>query len=392
MKKNFTCLYCREDKDFSHSSLEHAIPQFMGGDFAPDIFKIKNVCKSCNNNLGLWVDASYAKSWFVTNQLAEAARLFCTKPNDRGLPLVCMGRTSIPGLDIPEDNIAEQWIGPSGETIIWVRPHDERMDSYSGGNPIETKKKPSVAYFFPVSDVSEKHELGLRSYFRALHKRKARKILCAKAIDANGGIVNPEQLGFDAPSPEELSNADAIRNAIASGPIRINFVTNKGFDQRFICKLALGVGYSLFSEEFLENGIAVEASKGVWPPQDGTKPKIRGTPTLLSGDFPFNEMLAYPGAISIAVLCAKIKWIMSVSISGKIPFFIELGPSSMFSTHVNRDEGYILLLLPYLEQCIQLTAAELIAHKSGEMRHPELEEIEKIHKLAEEFHKGLQAT
>ena len=31
----FNCLYCSSDKSASESSLEHAVPQFMGGDFAP---------------------------------------------------------------------------------------------------------------------------------------------------------------------------------------------------------------------------------------------------------------------------------------------------------------------------------------------------------------------
>ncbi|WCM85515.1 HNH endonuclease [Acidovorax sp. NCPPB 3859] len=375
----------------SDSSLEHAIPQFMGGDFAPDIFKIENVCRRCNNNLGLWVDAAYAKSWFVTNELAEAARLLCTKPSDPGLPLVCMGEAKISKLVIPEGNIAEQWIGPSGETITWIRPHDERMVSYTGGNPIATKKIPSTAYFFPVSDMAEKHEMGLRSFFRAFNKQKTRKIFCATILDLDGKKVNPEKLGFEAPNPEDMLNSSAVREAMLSGPIYINFAANTKFDQRFICKLVLGVGYSIFGKYFLENGIAKEALKGVWPDRDGTNPQLRGTPTLFTDNLPYNTLPAYPGAVSIAILCSNNSWIMSVSVNGKFPFFVELGPSSMHSEHVDRDQGYMLLLFPYLESCIQLTVAELIAHRSGEMKHPELEKIDNIQKEARAFHERLQA-
>ncbi|WP_399338428.1 hypothetical protein, partial [Streptomyces sp. NPDC051658] len=34
-KPGFVCLYCGLNKPKSEESLEHAIPQFMGGEFAP---------------------------------------------------------------------------------------------------------------------------------------------------------------------------------------------------------------------------------------------------------------------------------------------------------------------------------------------------------------------
>lgn len=392
MDSTFTCLYCGKDKPQNESSLEHAIPQFMGGEYAPQIFQLTNVCKTCNNNLGLWVDASYAKSWFITNYLAEAARLLCTKPDDPGLPLRCMGKAQIPNLDVPDEHVAEHWIGPSGETITWIRPNDERMDSYTGGNPIDTKKKPSVAYFFPVSESPEKHTLGLRSFHRALEKRKARKILCAELRDPNGATVAPKVWGFDSPTADDALNREAIRTAIHAGNIPVQVAVNTKFDQRFMCKLSLGIGYSLFGEDFLTHATASEARKGVWRPSDGTKSAIRGTSTLFAGDTPFAKVAGYPGAVAIIVMKSGPSWSMCVSIDEKLPFIIELGPGSMTSQHVNTEEGYALLLFPYRESCVELTMAALIAHRLEVMKHSALEQIDLIRGAASQFDAQLAAS
>jgi hypothetical protein len=384
MGSAFTCLYCGTEKQQSESSLEHAIPQFMGGDYAPKIFQITNVCTTCNNRLGLWVDASYAKSWFITNYLAEAARLLCTKADDPGLPLRCMGRAQIPNLVVPDEHVAEHWIGPSGETIAWIRPHDERMDSYAGGNPIDTKRKPSVAYFFPVSDDPEKHTLGLRSFHRAMQKRRARKILCAELRDPNGA-VDPKVCGFDSPTPDDATNREAIRLAINSGSISAKFAVNTKFDHRFMCKLALGIGYSFFGEVFSLDATATEARKGLWPSRDGTKSAIRGTSSLFEGETPFAKVGGYPGAVAIIVMKTNLSWSMGVSIDEKLPFIIELGPASMTSQHINPEEGYALLLFPYREYCVELTVAALIAHRQEVLSHPALQKIDAIRASAAHF-------
>ena len=385
METVFTCLYCDNEKQRIESSLEHAIPQFLGGKYAPKNFQIPNVCTSCNNKLGLWVDASYAKSWFITNNLAEAARLLCTKPDDPGLPLRCIGKAEIPDLNVPANHIAEYWIGPSGESIVWIRPHDERMDTYVGGNPIDTKKKPSVVYYFPVSASQDKWRLGLRSFCRAFEKRKVRKILCAELQDLDKTVIDPKIFGFDTSIACDTINRETIRKAINAGKIQGKIAVNMKFDQRFICKFALGIGYSLFGNDFLKHSTAFEIRKGVWPASDATKSMIRGVSTLFAGDTPFAKIVGYPSAVAIIVMKIGFTWSMCVSIDEKISFVIELGPCSMTSQYVNSDEGYVLLLFPYLEKFVEITMTALVTHKQGVMKHSTLEEIDVIRIASAQF-------
>ena len=63
-------IYCNAEIADSDLSLEHVIPLFLGGAYAPDRFKLPLACRRCNNNLGLFVDAAFEKDWTVGNNLA----------------------------------------------------------------------------------------------------------------------------------------------------------------------------------------------------------------------------------------------------------------------------------------------------------------------------------
>jgi hypothetical protein len=45
------CIICEQDKDVSQFSVEHVIPEAIGG-----VLTIDNVCKECNSHLGTEVD------------------------------------------------------------------------------------------------------------------------------------------------------------------------------------------------------------------------------------------------------------------------------------------------------------------------------------------------
>ena len=392
MQKDFNCLYCGKAKEGKESSLEHAIPQFMGGDSAPRSFHLSNVCKGCNNRLGLFVDASYGKSWFLTNTFALAARDLCIKVDDPGIPLIYIGPVDIPNLDIPDEHIAEHWIGPSGETVIWVRKHDERMHSYAGGNPISAKKEASVAYFFPVTSEESRFWLGWRSFQRAFAKRSARMILGAQLAglgdDPNANLTS---LKFSEPSEVDIRNVSAIRAAM-EGELAAKIAMDLRFSQRFMCKMALGVGYSLFGEDFLTESVALEARKGLWPNVEAGTSTIRGTDPLRTMNMPNAALLGYPSAVVVIVLRVENKWCLTVTVDEKMPFTIELGSGSLKSSQVDQEEGYALLLFPYLDKAFEMTFAEVLAHRLGAMPNPQLQEIDGRRIISATFWKSLPSV
>lgn len=179
--ESFNCLYCGEDKPSAEASLEHAIPQFMGGNSAPRQYLLRNVCEGCNNKLGLFVDASYAKSWFFTNHLVTASRRLYSGLQDQPLPLCCIGLLKAENFASPDGYVAEIWLGPSGETIIWTRKHDERVYWYSGGKVSRTEYARLV-----VDEVAGKRWLHHPS--EALLRQQAAVTLSQHAAERNREI------------------------------------------------------------------------------------------------------------------------------------------------------------------------------------------------------------
>lgn len=373
-KPSFFCLYCGHDKPKSEASLEHAIPQFMGGEFAPQQYMLRNVCKQCNNRLGLFVDASYAKSWFVTNNLSIAAHQLYTGLTDPPLPLVCMGLSKITRLVLDEGQVAEHWIGPSGETVIWLRANDERLHGYSGGNPIDKKKKSSTAYLCLTSQNPTRWQIGISSFLQMFRHNKIRKILCTKVIGQSGEDLLP---GFDVRTRDDETNVGAVMAAVQSGrSLACQTSVHRSFDQRFLAKMALGVGYSLFGEPYLDTHMAKEARKTCWP-KDGEPGQTRGSKTLGAPEAPLlSELIGYPGAVMLAVMNTGGSYALSVTINQAIPFVVELAPSTLHSHFIDRFEGYALVLFPSLGKAIEVTLAALIAHSSGVQKHPELEALD----------------
>lgn len=383
----FDCLYCGEAKDWAQSSLEHAIPQFLGGARAPARFHLKNVCQTCNNRLGLFVDASYAKAWFTTNALASAAQGLYLSSDDPGLPLIYIGHVRINGLVVPDGHVAEHWIGPSGETIVWVRQHDERMDAYAGGNPIDAKRVPSVIYMAPTTG-GERLAMALRSLKR-MGGKKVRTILCVKVLDENQQEVSPAMMGFDVPDTAEAAAADAIRAQALTQKLHSRAVMNLTFDHRFICKLALGVGYALFGAPFLAQPSTADLRQGVWPKFGAQKPPVRGVPTLTAQARIIAQQTAYAGAVVLFVMRAGNDWALTLTVDPQLTFTVVLGPSTLTGHGVDPAAGYALVLIPYLEQAVELSVTALIDHSHGAVPHAELATLDQRKRASEQAWRAL---
>lgn len=381
----FTCLYCAQQRPESESTDEHAVPQFLGGAHAPSHYRLRNVCRTCNNNLGSYVDGSYAKSWFVTNTLAEAARkYYCGPGKNHSFPLIYIGIVNIPNLQTAQDEVAESWLGPSGESIIWVRTNDEAMYWYAGGDP-RKRKRPSTVYFFPVSDDPIRWQMGLESLNEVFKKTKARRILGATVVGLPPGQACP---GFEHASSTDFANLQAIRAAIHSRSIQGQLQMNLKFDQRFICKMALAIGFSLFGPAYLATTQAAEARVGLWP-NSQTQPKLHGSPTQYAPQ-QFAKVAGYPGAVVILVLRMDGAYVMSVTVDQALPFVVELCPDTLSSAFIDPELGYSLVLFPQLHECVELPLPDLLAHVLGCAPNHELFAIDERRQSAAIFWKSLQ--
>lgn len=383
MTDAFICLYCGYSKPAQQSTLEHAIPQSLGGAHAPDRFKLRNVCGKCNNDLGTFVDASFAKSWFVANGLATAAHKLYDGTNKIPLPLICIGAVEIPGLEVPAGYLTESWIGPSGELMVWLRPKDESLYWYVGGNPRD-RTKPSTVYWFPTSDDPMRLKIGSDSLFAAFKKRKnARKLM---GVPCHGFPGNGYPPGFDAPDSTDAVNIAAIRARIAEFHGRASF--NAEFDYRFISKLALGVGYSLFGGAFTSTRHAEEFRKGCWP-KEHAQIEVHGIPTFGAAVPLVDRVASYPGAVVLTVLLVGDSYALAMTIDGGRPFVVSLAPATLSSSIVDKLEGYTLLLFPSIRHHVETTFAGLIGHRSKSWSNSALTAIDERLARADQFWSAL---
>lgn len=260
------CIYCDKEKSDSEMSLEHAIPRFLGGAYAPDNFKIRNVCERCNNNLGLFVDAAFEKDWTVGSNLAQLARESVSLQGNivtSGIPLVCMGISDLSPPGMQESEVCECWLGPHGEQVYLIRPSDDRLYWYSGGNPITAKQTASSAYFQFSQNSKIDPRLTWLSFRDAFEDKKVSKIMVTQVEGAD-----PASIGFLEPNRLEQIDRERISyfcEECATSKVRQNKIPiNVNFDHRFLGKLALGVSFATFGEEFLSTQYCVELTKLIW--------------------------------------------------------------------------------------------------------------------------------
>lgn len=361
------CIYCTETKPVADFSLEHVIPQCLGGSLVPDYLKTSFVCKKCNNDLGLFVDASFEKSWFVSHQLNRNARTLYDPKSPIGLPLICMG---ICDLEVPEmapDEICESWLGPFGEQVYWIRQHDERLYWYNGGNPRTTKSVHSRAYFI-FSIKSEKNlPLVFLSFRDSFQKRRIKKILCSTLV---GG--NATDIGFSLPDELDIKRINFFLQ-LARNQKTIKMAHYINFDFRFMAKLAIGISHCLFKNENVSSEYGVELLRALWHKEGADLPVLHGRTTFgQKADPIFNNLTGVNGGIVIMIYSFADATVLNLNIGGNLNWTIKI------AQHENPPVGnsnIVLLIFKELNKCITMSFVDFMRFKTGNYKNHELEKI-----------------
>jgi hypothetical protein len=388
---NFVCLYCDKEKSTDECSLEHGIPQFLGGTHAPTNFEFSNVCKTCNNNLGRYVDGSFARSWFAGVALQTCAMLtYDVKNPHYEVPLVCMGISDFSPPNMLDNEVCENWLGPFGESIFLIRSNDERFYWYSGGDPVEAKRNEQRAYFF-ISEKSPKNFQLAFTSFKSSFNRKTKKIMCTTFLN-----FDTSSIGF-----ADADELDKLRMAFFKSKIFIKDETRKNrlslntkFDERFLCKLGLAVSYGLFGESFLSTDYASELRKGIWfNPASNSKLKVNGAPTLFNQNKLLEKILSLEGAVIIFVIGTNEGVMMNLTIGTKQFGSIKIAePTQQLPNSFKHPlgDGIVFLLFKSLQKFITVPYIDFVAYKCNSISHPELDEIsELVRNNTEYFQNGL---
>lgn len=371
-----TCIYCKKTKEEDEFTLEHVISQFLGGAQAPDRLKTRDVCRACNSNLGLFVDASFEKDFLVYSMLSEAAYSFFNPDRPTPLPLRCMGTSDLEPPEIAEDEVCEFWIGPLGEQIYWVRPLDERMHWYSGGNPITSRKVSTRAYFL-WSERSQKNPIITWLSFRdAFKDRKVRKVSCTKVEGAD-----LSEIGFSEADELDIMRITYFNSMCSEGQTRQTRVSmHPRYDVRYMAKLAIGIGHALFGEAFDNSRHAGELHKALWYREGDPEPDIPGQSALRHENDFLKSACGFNYAVTLAIIPSEKHLALNLNLSRKMNWNIALAEMEDIRELMGEDmhNGMCVMLFKTLGKGLSISLPELIAHNQNLVIHQDLAEVEEL--------------
>lgn len=250
------CIYCTKS---TGNSLEHIIPDAIGGSLLDGLFKTRNVCERCNNILGLFADGQYLKSFFAQTSKALATDLSNKKLEVKTLPMHYFGYMSF------EDNLGyedcEMWISQfKGVVFHFHNCRSEKFFGYAGGNPIDQKQSGGLALYLNVTDCEKELEIELRSFHKAFIKseRVVSHVKFAKGIPkALGRLPNAREHDWVKWYDQEIvQRRENSHDCVASVQL--------GNPDRMMAKIALGLGWNLFGEAFLESEATKTLRNYMW--------------------------------------------------------------------------------------------------------------------------------
>lgn len=382
------CIYCLKDKSEDKFSLEHIVPQFLGGSYAPANFKTRAVCRRCNSNLGLFVDGIFARDFLIGWHLREIDSLNIdeSKDCDYTLPLICMGKVeNISFEETPEDYICESWLGPFGEQVYWIRPHDLSKESYIGGNPIDINKKQSTIYYF-LNEKSTKHlNLVLNSFLDFESKNKnIRKILCADVHDNVGKLIKVK--GFDDRNELDKTRIDNFydrKDENIRGSICLSYLQSR----RFLAKLAIGLISVLYENpyETLSRDYSKVLYDFMWLHPNNTE----GI-NVLGGEDPevgLNKFTSIKNCVSLLLMPTNEGLSYVLNLGGKKCYVIKV-TDDINGLEITNSK--ILILNKNLMKSVYIDFEDFVSWRLGKIANKNLDELIRIAKGSEKLLKELR--
>ncbi|EOW0803440.1 HNH endonuclease [Vibrio parahaemolyticus] len=369
------CIYCLKSKQLNEFTLEHVLPQFFGGAYGPDELKTRAVCKSCNSNLGLFVDAGFEKDFFVHQKLKASAIAFFDPDNPTSLPFRCMGVSELAVPEMKDSEVCEVWLGSLGERLYWIREKDSRLSWYSGGNPRTTKKKLSRAYYMFSERTEKNPRLSWESFRDSLGTRKVKKLLCGSVIGAN-----PKSIGFSDPDELDKKRIEfflehAYTEQHESGQIEM-YMHNA---LRFAAKTGIGIAYCLFGKRVLKTSYADEMYKALWYRQGTELPNVYFGDSQYNGsdDEQLKNVLGLNHAVTITLLPNEIGIGVNINISKSLNWVIQCALNQDLSRQdlAKIGNGKVIVLYKHLQKGFTFNYPDFIAYKTGHNKIPELDAI-----------------
>jgi len=366
------CLYRNWSKCTNTTSQEHVLPQALGGNIkSANPFAIRNICSECNSLCGLYIDGPFIRSWFTQGDRARFALRYIDINSKPVVPLTYMGIVQ----DLMyKDKICEIWLGPTGDSIFhFHRPYPEEPDKeYTIGVPPHITREnidEGFTFLFVSSNNPVWHPVIFNSFVFHFNK----------SVNYLGNGLTPIGGGF-RDIPDELIKLKDILRELMKDPIRADFRINDGWGDRFLAKMALGIGKLVLKPEFQESKSADLLRSFMWEKNIEKRKQLNMIHSgFLSNNNDssdkHNELFSWPGGHFIAVIKTGISILLHMILYEKRSATIEISNEpNLLDCPVT--SGFYYVIVPSLQRAVGPKKLHTyITHISG-YKDKELENLE----------------
>ena len=361
------CVYCGIDKPTIEQSDEHIVPRAIGGNLLHNTLKIR-VCVRCNNILGMFVDAPFTQGWLISSARATNAQKYIDFSVDSIVPLAFMGTFN----EFPcQSKQCDLWLGPAGDTILHYHdpyPTRENVPPMVGVPSYCRGGHPPVDPGFVFAYIRATNPDWVRVILRSVQAQFSESTLYAPNV-----IPTPQGGRFED-IPGELQNiAEAIFERLRSNQeIGANFVIGTNSADRFLAKIALGLGAHLLDETFIVSEAANRLRRFMWErdPVRRGELAIHGTALMPTQGRDALNILNWPGGHTICLLPSRNSLDLYIS-------FYEIQSSVIRVTDERQHwagrmdpDGTVYVISPGLQRFVGPKAMPtLVAHRIDEEYH-----------------------
>lgn len=353
------CLYCGHEKNEEDFSQEHVIPKAIGGNLIPaNPFAIRNVCKRCNSLSGTYIDGPFIKNWMNQNYRAENIMRYADINSRPVLPLRYMGVLQ----DLKYgDKVCDFWLGPTGDTIYHF--HDQYPE------------EPDVSPMIGIPTFAKRTEIDhgfaflfVRSNNPAWHPTIAYSFIeqFKNSMLYLGNGPTPRGGGFSDIPTELLELHQRLKN-MSGKQHEGNFVVGIHYGDRFLAKVALGLGSILLRDTFIGSKSAEILRKFMWTQNSKQRSEIPihgtgfwGTLGMKGG---LKEFMVWPGGHLLYIAPFRDKLLLYASFYAVQEAVIQISSEPEHWSGLIND-GLVFVITPGLQRFVgPKPVATFIGHK-----------------------------
>lgn len=342
-KNDKLCVYCGSIKSATEFTSEHVIPKAIGGNLIPtNPFLLENVCRRCNNIAGIYIDGPYIKSWFTQNYRAESQLQYVDLRNHAVLPLHFMGLFE-PLLF--EGRQCDFWLGPTGDRIYHFHyPYPEEPDTpLMIGTPTYLKDvdlDPGFAFLFIRATNPAWHGSIIYSFIDQFSKSE---LYLGNGPAPEGGIFKE--------IPNDLSEIHRKLVALNGAYHKVGFTMNIDYADRFLAKIALGMGALLLTSDFVTSDDANLLRNFMWSKSREIREQIelRGS-SFWADDTSIKEILSFQGGHFLAFIPSGNALAFSFIPYGKQEATIQITSNQEHWKGKLPPNGVVYVLIPGLQR------------------------------------------